>query len=57
MSFTGMHVKFGDGSRFQNLGIQPDVEVKPTIRGLINGTDEVLEKGTEILRKLVTRRH
>ena len=28
MFFTGMRVKFGDGSRFQNVGILPDV---PTI--------------------------
>ena len=53
--FTGMRVKFGDGSRFQNIGILPDVPVAPTVDGIRAGTDEVLEKGIEVLRRLVHR--
>jgi C-terminal processing protease CtpA/Prc len=53
--FTGMRVKFGDGSRFQNLGIVPDVPAAPTVDGVKAGRDEVLEKGIEVLRHLVHR--
>jgi C-terminal processing protease CtpA/Prc len=53
--FTGMRVKFGDGSRFQNIGIVPDVPVAPTVDGIRAGCDEVLEKGIEVLRRLVHR--
>jgi C-terminal processing protease CtpA/Prc len=51
--FTGMRVKFGDGSRFQNIGITPDVPVAPTVDGIRAGTDEVLEKGIEVLTEKV----
>jgi C-terminal processing protease CtpA/Prc len=53
--FTGMRVKFGDGSRFQNIGITPDVPAAPTVDGIRAGKDEVLEKGIEVLRQLVHR--
>jgi len=53
--FTGMRVKFGDGSPFQNVGIVPDVPAAPTIDGVKAGRDEVLEKGIEVLRHLVHR--
>ncbi len=53
LRFTGSRVKYADGSRFQNIGIVPDVEVKPTIKGIIEGRDEVLEKGIEVLRELI----
>jgi hypothetical protein len=55
MFFTGMRVKFGDGSRFQNVGILPDVPVAPTVDGVRAGRDEVLERGMEVLRRLVER--
>jgi C-terminal processing protease CtpA/Prc len=55
MFFTGMRVTFGDGSRFQNVGILPDVPVAPTVDGIRTGRDEVLEKGLEVLRQLVHR--
>jgi len=55
MFFTGMRVKFGDGSRFQNVGILPDVAVAPTVEGIRTGKDEVLERGIEVLRRLVHR--
>jgi C-terminal processing protease CtpA/Prc len=53
--FTGMRVKFGDGSRFQNIGVVPDVPTAPTVDGIRAGRDEVLEKGQEVLRRLVQR--
>jgi C-terminal processing protease CtpA/Prc len=53
MTFTGWLIKFADGSRFQNIGIVPDVKVEPTIRGVRAGRDEVLERGLEVLRSLL----
>jgi hypothetical protein len=54
MTFTGLRVKFADGSRFQNIGIVPDVKAEPTIRGIRAGRDEVLEEGVETLKRLVS---
>ena len=51
--FTGMRVKFGDGSRFQNIGIVSDVPAAPTVEGVKSGRDEVLEKGIEVLAEQV----
>ncbi len=55
MTFTGMRVLFGDGSRFQNIGIKPHVEVSPTIQGIVEGRDEILEKGIETLKSLIKK--
>ena len=37
-----------DGSRFHGIGFLPDVEVRPTIQGIIEGRDEVLERAIEL---------
>ena len=52
MTFTGSVIRFADGRRFQNVGIVPDFKVEPTIQGVRQGRDEVLEKGIEVLRSL-----
>lgn len=52
-AFTGGVIRFADGSKFQNVGVTPDVEIRPTIRGIRQGRDEVLEKGIEVLRSLL----
>ena len=54
MQFTGMRAQFADGSRFENIGIVPDVKAEPTIRGVRERRDEVLEKGIETLKRLVS---
>lgn len=41
--FSGHEVRHADGRQLQRLGIQPDIEVHPTIMGLRAGRDEVLE--------------
>jgi hypothetical protein len=51
VSFTGMRVTYADGSRFQNLGIQPDILVRPTPEGLAAGRDDVLEAAVIALRQ------
>ena len=47
MPGIGMYYPNGEGITF--TGIIPDIEVKPTIRGIIEGRDEVLEKAIQII--------
>jgi len=49
ISFTGHDVRHADGKQLQRVGLQPDIEVKPTIAGIRAGRDEVLEKAIEYL--------
>jgi C-terminal processing protease CtpA/Prc len=48
---SGIGVYYPDGRETQRIGIVPDIEVKPTIEGIKNGKDEVLEKAIEFIRK------
>ena len=41
---SGIGVYYPDGRETQRVGIIPDVEIKPTIKGFREGRDEVLEK-------------
>jgi C-terminal processing protease CtpA/Prc len=51
ISFSGHDVRHADGRQLQRLGIQPTIRVAPTIRGLIEGRDEILEAAIKYLRK------
>jgi C-terminal processing protease CtpA/Prc len=42
--FSGIGVYYPDGRETQRIGIVPDIEVKPTIKGIQEGKDEVLER-------------
>ena len=48
-SISGHGVYYPDGNETQRIGIVPDIEVKPTIQGIKEGRDEVLDKAIEIL--------
>jgi C-terminal processing protease CtpA/Prc len=48
-SISGIGVHYPDGSETQRIGIVPDVVVKPTIQGIKEGRDELLEKAIEII--------
>ncbi|MCL2063891.1 MAG: S41 family peptidase [Candidatus Cloacimonetes bacterium] len=48
---SGIGVYYPDGTQTQRIGIVPDVWVEPTIKGIRQGRDEVLEKAVEIIRK------
>ena len=48
---SGIGVYYPDGKQTQRIGIVPDVEVKPTIAGIRQGKDEVLEKAMELLNQ------
>ncbi len=54
--FSGMEVRHVDGRPFQGIGIIPDVVVHPTLQGIREGRDEILEKGIEVLHELIARR-
>jgi C-terminal processing protease CtpA/Prc len=49
--WTGMKVLKHDGSQHHGVGIQPTVRVSPTIQGVIEGRDEVLERAIEVVTR------
>ena len=49
VNFTGQSVRRADGSRLQRVGIVPQVEAEPTVRGIREGRDEVLERAIGFL--------
>ncbi|UYQ95620.1 S41 family peptidase [Chitinophaga horti] len=49
--FSGLKVTRHDGSQHYMKGIPPDVLVLPTVRGTLNGEDEILNKALELSRK------
>ncbi|HEU4871208.1 MAG TPA: S41 family peptidase [Pyrinomonadaceae bacterium] len=54
VSFSGHNVRHADGRQLQRLGIQPTIRVAPTIRGLVEGRDEILDAAVKFLQKGVT---
>ena len=46
---SGIGVYYPDGTGTQRVGIVPDLEVLPTIQGIKEGRDELLEKAIEII--------
>lgn len=47
---SGIGVYYPDGRETQQIGIVPDIEVKPTIKGVSAGRDELLERALEIVK-------
>jgi len=48
--FSGEGVWHADGRQLQRVGLQPDVEVRPTLAGIRTGKDEVLDKAIGYLQ-------
>jgi C-terminal processing protease CtpA/Prc len=48
---SGIGIYYPDGTQTQRIGIVPDVKVEPTINGIKQGKDEVLNKAIEIIEK------
>ncbi|MDL2323031.1 peptidase S41 [Bacteroidales bacterium OttesenSCG-928-A17] len=48
---SGIGVYYPDGTQTQRVGIIPDIVVKPTIKGIKSGKDEVLEKAIEFIKQ------
>ncbi len=49
-NFSAMQARHADGRPLQRVGILPDIWVEPTIKGLREGRDEVLERAVEFLK-------
>lgn len=47
--FTGMGIYYPDGRETQRIGIVPDIEITPTVSGIRNGVDEVLERAVRYI--------
>lgn len=48
---TGIGVYYPDGKETQQIGIVPDIELRPTIRGIKEGRDELMEKAIEVINR------
>ncbi len=46
---SGIGVYYPDGKETQRIGIIPDIVVRPTIKGIREGKDELLDKAIEII--------
>jgi C-terminal processing protease CtpA/Prc len=57
MFFTGHDVRHADGRQLQRIGLVPDVLVAPTIQGLRDGKDEVLDRAMEVLNQELAETH
>jgi len=49
MAFVTTSIQMYPDGRKQREGVKPDIEIKPTIKDIIEDKDPVLEKGIEIL--------
>lgn len=48
---SGNGIYYPDGTETQRVGIVPDIEVKPTIQGIKEGKDEVLERAIAFINE------
>lgn len=46
---SGIGIFYPDNSEVQRKGVKIDIPVKPTIQGMINGEDEILDKAIEFI--------
>ncbi|GAB3712397.1 hypothetical protein GCM10027592_50810 [Spirosoma flavus] len=44
LTFSGHDVRHADGRQLQQVGLQPKILVRPTIKGIRSGKDEVLDR-------------
>lgn len=50
VTFSGHNVRHADGRQLQRLGIQPNIKAAPTIRGIVDGKDEILDAAIKFLQ-------
>jgi C-terminal processing protease CtpA/Prc len=55
IGFSGQSARFPDGRQLQRLGLTPDVEIKPTIKGIREGRDEILEEAIRYLHQVLNK--
>jgi C-terminal processing protease CtpA/Prc len=49
--YSGLGIYYSDGRETQRIGIVPNIEVKPTIKGVLEDRDELLEKAIELINQ------
>ena len=49
-AFSGHGIHYPDGRPTQGIGIVPDMKISPTIKGIKEGRDEVLERAIEFAK-------
>ncbi len=48
---SGIGVYYPDGTETQRIGIRPDIEVKPTLKGIKKGRDELMERAVQLVNE------
>jgi C-terminal processing protease CtpA/Prc len=51
VNFSGLGIWHADGRQLQRKGLQPEIEVRPTLAGIRAGKDEVLDRALEYLKQ------
>jgi C-terminal processing protease CtpA/Prc len=46
---TGLGIYYPDGRETQQIGLQPDVVVRPTLAGLRQGRDELRDRAVKLI--------
>lgn len=49
LAFSGHDVRHADGRQLQQVGLQPKIAVRPTVKGIRQGQDEVLARAIKYL--------
>jgi C-terminal processing protease CtpA/Prc len=50
LHFSQLGLLLPNGKSFQRFGVQPDINIQPTIKGIQAGKDEVLERALKFLK-------
>jgi C-terminal processing protease CtpA/Prc len=51
VTFTGQEIVYPDGRQLQRIGVQPQIRVAPTVNGIREGRDEILEAAVTFLQQ------
>lgn len=49
---SGIGIYYPDGKETQRVGIIPDIELRPTVKGIAEGRDELLDKAIGLIDRL-----
>ncbi len=50
-AISGIGIYYPDKTETQRVGIVPDIAIKPTIEGIKNSKDELLEKAIKMIKE------
>ena len=55
MMFTSIGIYTPDGGQTQRIGLTPDIKVHPTIEGIKEGRDELMEAAVSYIQEQNTK--